>query len=391
MEPRKRKKVPLWVRIVNFVIKAIFICAISAVSAYFTVSMLKTVLLGTGSASVSNQASSVNGAIMDQYDMQLNNAVSTALDGILSIEKVYWLRDDVQVAPEPNQACYGTAEDPSELGWLLEAAQEILGGQELYFSTETALHKKTGITYYLDETIFAITWKESYEGAVYTLSEVKIAHPSQLRRFLAGGEFGSEKTYVTTEMAASVNAVVASSGDFYNFRRVGIVTYDGVVQRVNAKKYDSCMITQTGDLLLVPHGEITTVEAAQAYVDANDVRFSLAFGPILIKDGVRCEPDYYPLGEIEDGYARAAICQMDELHYILLAANGENGGFWNLPNIHTLASFVEQLGAVQAYTLDGGQTAVIVMNDEMKNNVQFGSQRRISDIIYFATAMPDGE
>ena len=45
----------------------------------------------------------------------------------------------------------------------------------------------------------------------------------------------------------------------------------------------------------------------------------------------------------------------------------------------------------EAYTLDGGQTAVITMNDRRINAVQFGYERMISDIIYFATAVPDGE
>ena len=43
-----------------------------------------------------------------------------------------------------------------------------------------------------------------------------------------------------------------------------------------------------------------------------------------------------------------------------------------------------------AYTLDGGQMATIVMNDTLVNQVSYGSQRRISDILYFATAVPDG-
>ena len=81
--------------------------------------------------------------------------------------------------------------------------------------------------------IVAITWKQVLDGGVYTFSEIKIAHPSQFRRFLSGGEFGSDKLYVTTQMAQSVNAVVASSGDFYGYRQAGTLVYDGVVRRVN--------------------------------------------------------------------------------------------------------------------------------------------------------------
>ena len=43
-----------------------------------------------------------------------------------------------------------------------------------------------------------------------------------------------------------------------------------------------------------------------------------------------------------------------------------------------------------AYSLDGGQTATIVMNDELVNRPVYGQQRKISDIIYFATAVPEG-
>ena len=38
----------------------------------------------------------------------------------------------------------------------------------------------------------------------------------------------------------------------------------------------------------------------------------------------------------------------------------------------------------------GGQTTTIVLNNEVINHVNYGSERKISDIIYFATAMPEG-
>jgi exopolysaccharide biosynthesis protein len=58
-----------------------------------------------------------------------------------------------------------------------------------------------------------------------------------------------------------------------------------------------------------------------------------------------------------------------------------------------MAEFGRQLqafGAEKAYALDGGQTAVIVTNDTLINRPSYVRQRQISDIIYFATALPDG-
>ena len=54
------------------------------------------------------------------------------------------------------------------------------------------------------------------------------------------------------------------------------------------------------------------------------------------------------------------------------------------------AKNIEATGCRMAYSLDGGQTAAIVMNDQLINRPVYGTQRKISDIIYFATAVPDG-
>ena len=336
-----------------------------------------------------NAARTTDSALMDKFDMYMTNEISNALDGVLSVEKVYWLSDNDLVAPEPNQECFGIADDASSLQWLLDDAAELLDGQDTYFTTETKVWDQSDVMYYLDETIFAVTWKEQLGGCVYTFSEVKIADGSQFRRFLAGGEYGSDKQYVTTEMAASVNAVVASSGDFYKYRRQGVIVYDGTVQRVDGDYVDTCYVDDKGDLLFSYRGEITTMEQAQQFVDENNIRFSIAFGPVLIDEGKRVVPWGYALGEIDDFFPRAALCQRDELHYIIVVCNRE-GGYNNTTTIWGFCDKVEKLGCKKAYTLDGGQTAVIAMNDQLINAVHFGTQRQISDIFYFATALPGG-
>jgi len=347
-------------------------------------------VVSVGNPGTSAQADAPDVGIMDKYDMFMTNTISDSLDGILSIEKVYWLNDDDLVAPEPNQACYGELEDPKDAAELLERAASLIGDDPMYFDPDTTeLVPGTSIRYYLDETIFALTWKEGHDLCTYCYSEVFIAHPTQFRRFLAGGEYGSEKQFVTTEMAASVNAVVASSGDFYRFRNFGTIVYDGKVQRIRSENIDTCFIDDKGDLIFTYAGEITDIDEAQKFVDDNNIRFSVAFGPILVDNGQRCEPREYYLGEIKENYPRSALCQMGELHYLLVTANGE-GKFPSTPTIYGFAKNVAATGCEKAYTLDGGQTAVIAMNDQLINAVLFGFQRKISDIIYFATAVPDG-
>ena len=348
-----------------------------------------SVALTSGSMESAAGAKAVDVAIMDRYDMYMTNAVSNALEGVLAIDKVYWLSDDDQVAPEPDQSKFGHADDPAAMQWFLDAAQPLLDGQDTVFTTETKLKPNTKVQYYLDDTIMVITWKQPVDNCIYTFSEVKIAHPSQFRRFLAGGAFGSPIQLTTTEMAASVNAVVASSGDFYMFRRHGVIVYDGIVQRCDTTSVETCFITDKGDLMFSRRGELADMESAQAFVDENNIRFGMAFGPILIENGAPTTINGYILGEIYEDYCRAALCQMDELHYLLVVANTE-AGYHSRPNIFDFQKALMEFDCGMAYTLDGGQTAVIAMNDQLINNVVYGYQRNISDIIYFATAIPDG-
>lgn len=322
------------------------------------------------------------GEALNQY---LESALSDVMEGVRTSERVYWIDRHALAAPEPDPSCFGRTDDPSELDF--SAAEKLLDGQALYFSPNVTLVPGTPVRYYLDETILAITWKQVLDGGVYTFSEVKIAHPSQFRRFLAGGEFGSEKLYVTTEMAQSVNAVVASSGDFYGYRRAGTLVYDGTVRRVDNGLVDTCYIDKNGDLLFTTRYDQMDKEQSQQFVDQHEILFSLAFGPVLIRDGEVITPDSYAVGEINDCYPRAALCQLGKLHYLLAVVNGEDAQP-QVPTIHRFARNLRQSGITKAYALDGGQTAVIAMDGELINAVLYGHQRKISDIIYFATAIP---
>lgn len=330
----------------------------------------------------------VSGSIPQRVAASAKERLAAVTEGIDGTRRIYRLSDRDLTAPKPDPRCYGTASDPAQLEQLLEDAGNLLAGQETLFSTQTPILEGSTVSYYLDETIFAVTWKQPLGDSVYTFSEVKIAHPSQIRRFLAGGSYGSGVLYTTTEMAESVNAVVASSGDYYGYRSFGIVVMDGQVYRSRGELLDTCYIDNNGDLLFTYAGEIATQEAAEAFVRENDVRFSLCFGPVMILDGELCVPNEYNSGEVRSAYARAALCQLGPLHYAVVTANAEKP-FYSMPTMRQFAQQLYEQGIPTAYALDGGQTASIAMNNQLINQVSYGSQRRISDILYFATAVPE--
>ncbi len=375
-------------KVVKFVLHSAFTLSVAAVCCALVIGILPSLVYYPGNAETV-QADAVQAVVSDRHDMLVQGELNSALDGLIpiEIEVIYWLRDQDLIAPEPNPACYGSTTDPLVIDSVIEQAADLLEGQTLHFSSDLPLMPGSKIQYYLDETILVITWKQIIRDVVFTMSEVKIAHPTQFRRFLAGGEYGTAMQYTTTEMASSVNAVVASAGDFYGFRQAGCRVYEGKVYRAGGR-IDTCMIDDMGNMILVDGNTLNTVEQAQKFVDENHVRFSLTFGPNLIKDGVRCEPSDYPLGEINGHYSRAALCQMGNLHYMMVVV-GEEDGYARRQQLKVFVDYLVEFGAQQAYALDGGQTATIAMDGELVNDPDYSVQRKISDIIYFATALPE--
>ena len=328
-------------------------------------------------------------SMMDRFDHLIFSPLKEAEEAAYSVPKQFWIPENATKGPIPNPKSYGTATDPSSLQWLLDEAQTILDGQETLFSPQIVLMPGTELTYYLDETIFAITWKQVIDDAVFTISEIKISHPSQFRRHILDSTFDGPMLAIPSEMAPAVNAVVGTSADHYRGRRAGIIVYDGEVKRIDRPQHiDVCYVDLNGDLHFSYRGQLLDRESAQKFVDDNQISFSIAFGPILVDNGVRCEPPAYQLGEVNDRYARAALCQMGPLHYLVVAANIE-AGYWNHLDIHQFAEKIAAFGCEKAYTLDGGNTASIVMNNKLINRTTFGYERLQGDLLYFCTALPD--
>lgn len=398
--PAREKKMSKGLLALFIVLGIVIIPAAS----FFTGKLLLAMAQDLGRPKTASVSKTADMTILDDFDAFMAEELSVARSALLSAEKpeipeeeievepvrkVYWIEDDAQVAPEPNQDLFGETNDVSELQELLKDAKWLLDGQETYFQPDGERYSDSTVHYYLDDSIFAVTWQEVHDGSVYTFSEIKISHPSQFRRYLADGEYGSDKQYMTTEMAATVNAVVASAGDFYRFRDFGAVVYQGEAKRVEGTYAETCYIDANGDMHFTYGGDVTTVAQVQEFVDEKDIQFSLAFGPILVDNGELIEHTWYGVGEITEGYARSALCQMGQLHYIVVTAN-TTGPYQEIPTVAQFAKNVAATGCISAYCLDGGQTATIVMNDELMNRPVYGQQRKISDIIYFATAVPEG-
>jgi len=142
-------------------------------------------------------------------------------------------------------------------------------------------------------------------------------------------------------------------------------------------------------MLFCYENQFASEEEAQAYIDENKVMFSLSFGPVLVDNGVDVTPFDYPIGEIRDTYARCAVGQLGERHYLNMTINCLSPDYYVYVTLRQAADSMIEHGCLNAYTLDGGQTGSIVLGGELINPVQFGYERAQSDCFYFATAIPD--
>jgi len=301
------------------------------------------------------------------------------------------LEETAVYGPAPAGEYFRTTDNPQDVAELLNTApaRRLIGEQQVLWSPEIELFPGSVIRTYLDDTLLVIVWQEVEAGTVGTFSEVFVADGSQLRRKIAGDTPYSMAFETTSDFCSDANAVLAVGGDFYNHARAcGVCVYERQIIRFEPNTCDCCYITGDGDLLFSYREQFSSQAEAQRFVEDNNVLFSLAFGPVLVDDGVDVTPDWYMWGEIDDTYARSALGLLGQRHYLTMNLNCDRPGspYYNLATLRTAADAMIRRGCVKAYTLDGGQTATTAFNGELVNPVQFGRQKEISDVIYFASA-----
>lgn len=379
----------------------------------FSADLLAYIATNVARPGISSRATTANltlGGNVGDYVSQWENNARMMLGGTAAdptqvipqqteprVRKEYPIADDVLVAPKPDQSKYGESDDPEVLRAVLAQAEWLLDGQRTYFDPDVERLEGSKVKYYLDDSIFAITWDQVIDECVYTFSEVKISHPSQFRLHLADGRYGSDSLYTTTQMAETVNAVVASGAFFYKNRGTfGALVYQGEAKKTDGKYSQTCFIDRSGDMKFVRAGVLKDSSDTQRFVNENDIWFSVCFGPILVEDyqleQTKEVLEGYGVGEVKGHYNRAALCQMDTLHYLVATACQQGDGklYNKPPTVAEFARRIHETGCRHAYCLDGGQTASIAMNNELMNRPTYGQQRPISDIIFFATGVTEG-
>lgn len=235
-------------------------------------------------------------------------------------------------------------------------------------------------TTYSDGNI-TVTLKEYRENdsAIY-VADVQLTDSSYLKTALAQGSYGRNVTQKTSEIAESVNAVLAINGDYYGAQEKGYVIRNGKLYRDTAiANQEDLVIYEDGSFGIINESDVT----AQELIEKGVVQ-TLSFGPALVQNGKITVSQNEEVGQAMASNPRTAIGIIDDNHYVFVVSDGRTSESAGL-SLYELAEFMDSLGAETAYNLDGGGSSTMYFNGSVVNNTTGGmgnSERSVSDIVY---------
>lgn len=241
-------------------------------------------------------------------------------------------------------------------------------------------------TEYLDPTLHVKIETGRKDNCDYWVARVKIGHASQLRTAAAGG-FENDFSMKGIHLAKRQNAVLAIDGDYYSYYPYGRIVRQGILYRDKLRaERDVLAIDEDGDfhIILTPdRGAMTDTYKGKKLINV------FHFGPALVIDGEigSLEASYWLAPELKR--QRMCIAQTGPLEYMALCCAGPMRGSEGM-DLLQFATLAQELGAVTAYNLDGGDSTMMIFRNEKINDKDNENTRNISDIIYFASAW-DGE
>lgn len=239
---------------------------------------------------------------------------------------------------------------------------------------------------YTDDSIVLTLETIEDKGVVFRVARITIKDPSQLRTATAGSPTSS-KVALISSMAEKNNAVIAINANYLANDPVKTSYEYRMGQKVRAK------LNRTKDLLVIDEQadfhlfiKSDKKELDEFLKSGHTIVNAFTFGPALVKDGALLTLDknygYNPGGD----EPRMAIGQTGPLSYLLVLAEGRQQNSKGVTHAE-LGQFMFDQGCLQAFNLDGGNSATMVYNGGYYQQKNKSNERAQSDMIYFASGV----
>ena len=295
---------------------------------------------------------------------------SVATATITSEASVQTVQNQTQASTVEQSAVVNTASNAAQTGTQSTiASEEIIQTDSIYSGNGVSI---------------VITTVRTSDTNAY-VADVQLTNAGSLMTALAQDTFGNNITQSTSAIAEANSAILAINGDYYGANKRGYVIKNGVLYRDTVRQGDD-----TQDLAIYADGSFAIIDeteiSAQELVESGVVQL-LAFGPTLIENGEIQVSASDEVSRAKSSNPRTAIGIIDELHYIIVVADGRTDESEGL-SLLELAQLMESYGCKIAYNLDGGGSSTMVFNGNVVNNPTTNgnqiSERAVSDIVYIA-------
>ncbi|MBR0398148.1 MAG: phosphodiester glycosidase family protein [Eubacterium sp.] len=239
----------------------------------------------------------------------------------------------------------------------------------------------TSDSYQADGVSITLTEERVYDTQVY-IADIQLDDPSELLSGLADNSFGRNLSQKTSEMAETLNAVLAINGDYYGFRDSGYVMRNGYLYRSTARSgsgNEDLVVYSDGSMEIIDESEVTAEE-----LEAKGAVQIYSFGPGLISDGTVSVTAGDEVDQSMRSNPRTAIGMVEPGHYIMVVSDGRTDESAGL-SLAQLADVMQNAGCTEAYNLDGGGSTTMWFNGKIVNNPTGGrgsNERAVSDIVY---------
>lgn len=269
--------------------------------------------------------------------------------------------DQILIAPEPFTDLPAT--DPD--GTLSDKSAEPFihkdedNGLWLYIGPALSVEIKR-----MNDRITDLTWFET---------RIRVSGDNTLKTFFSDDKASGKVTQYPLDIATKNNAVVAFSDDFFGWRRnagkrEGILIKNGTVYSDKTLPENKTSQFPPLDVIaLMPDGSLKCFGArehtAQEYLDMG-VTQTLAFGPILIRDGELVTDWHFEDSDAEN--PRSAIGMYGPGDYLVISVRGRNSKSEGC-SIPWVANRMHELGIKEALNLDGGNSVMLIFDGEMLN------------------------
>lgn len=283
--------------------------------------------------------------------------------------------------------------------YLIEHVEVVVAAEAVSTTTETANDQSAISTtsseaeaqsddwnYSSDDmtvSIKQVVTNSGSEPITYYVADVQVSDASLIQSAFADNSFGRNITENTSDIAADHEAIFAINGDYYGFRSDGVIIRNGILYR-NEPAREAVALYADGTMAAYNEEEVS----AETLL-ANGVLQTLSFGPALIKNGAIVQDldnikidSNFGNRSISNSNPRTGIGMISPNHYVFVVVDGRSDESRGM-TLNEFAQLFDDLGATEAYNLDGGGSSTMYFMGRVVNNPQGKQEERgVSDILY---------